>query len=160
MGLATILVAVVRMEHMDVFPAAIPVRPTAFSPCAALIHCFVAIKLSYVMSEYYERNNKDAQACSFSGNGTVNSAASNAVATSAATSCVSNPSATFVPSSPATLAGGSGGSSSTSTGSSGSSGSSGGGSNGAVEIVADRTVVFGVFGLVAIGVISGVWTLL
>ncbi|PBL00945.1 glycoside hydrolase family 72 protein [Armillaria gallica] len=122
--------------------------------------CDPTIKLSYVMSEYYERNNKDAQACSFSGNGTVNSAASNAVATSAATSCVSNPSATFVPSSPATLAGGSGGSSSTSTGSSGSSGSSGGGSNGAVEIVADRTVVFGVFGLVAIGVISGVWTLL
>jgi len=74
-------------------------------------------KLSYVMSQYYESQNHNSQACSFSGNATINTGASSAsgAAGSAALSCLANPSATFVPSSPA------GGPSS--TGTSGKSGS-------------------------------------
>jgi 1,3-beta-glucanosyltransferase GAS1 len=61
-----------------------------------------AQKLSYVMSLYYESQNRNAQACSFAGNATVNSAAPSGSggAGAAALACLSNPSATFVPSSP------------------------------------------------------------
>lgn len=58
---------------------------------------YPVIKLSYIMSEYYEASNRAAQACSFGGNGTVNPlATSSTSAAAAAKSCNSNPDATFV----------------------------------------------------------------
>ncbi|KAF5356108.1 hypothetical protein D9756_004039 [Leucocoprinus leucothites] len=86
--------------------------------------CDPTVKLSYVMSEYYESQNRNAQACSFAGNGTVNSAAASAAATSAASSCISNPGATFTPTAPAGGSNGNGGSSG------GGNGGSGGGNGG------------------------------
>jgi hypothetical protein len=51
------------------------------------------------MSLYYEANQRNVQACSFSGNGTVNSNAPSSVsaANAAASSCISNPGAVFTP---------------------------------------------------------------
>ncbi|PPR00255.1 hypothetical protein CVT24_005003 [Panaeolus cyanescens] len=63
--------------------------------------CDPTIKLSYVMSQYYEANGRNVDACSFAGNGTVNGAVSatgTSAAISAASSCVASPGATFVPS--------------------------------------------------------------
>lgn len=65
--------------------------------------CDPAVKLSYVMSQYYEANKRNAQACSFAGNGTVNPHASSSVsAIAVASSCISNPGATFAPTAAAT----------------------------------------------------------
>lgn len=65
--------------------------------------CDPTVKLSYVMSQYYEANKRNAQACSFAGNGTVNPHASSSVsAVAVASSCISNPSATFAPTAAAT----------------------------------------------------------
>jgi len=52
------------------------------------------------MSLYYEANRKNAQACSFSGNGTVNPnpPSSASAANAAASSCISNPGSVFTPS--------------------------------------------------------------
>ncbi|KAL0577596.1 1,3-beta-glucanosyltransferase [Marasmius crinis-equi] len=118
--------------------------------------CDPTIKLSYVMSEFYEANNRDAQACSFGGNGTVNPLApsSASAANSAATSCVSNPSGTFTPSSPSSPVGGG---SSSNNGNNGGSSSSGG--NGAVALVGDKSALVGVAAVVLTGVMSAVWTL-
>jgi len=64
---------------------------------------YLAVKLSYVMSQYYEANKRNAQACSFAGNGTVNPHASSSVsAVAVASSCISNPGATFAPTAAAT----------------------------------------------------------
>ena len=51
------------------------------------------------MSLYYEANRRNAQACSFSGNGTVNPNAPStaSAANAAASSCISNPGAVFTP---------------------------------------------------------------
>lgn len=113
--------------------------------------CSPEIKLSFVMSEFYEANNRNAQACSFAGNGTINSNAPSSVsaANAAASSCLSNPGATFTPAAPTA-----GGSTSTArpTGS--------GGKNAAVGLYQDRTsiIALGVIAIVSVG--SGVWTLM
>jgi hypothetical protein len=62
--------------------------------------CSPNTKLSFVMSEFYEANGRNAQACSFNGNGTVNAAAPSSVqaANAAATSCFSNAPDVFTPS--------------------------------------------------------------
>ncbi|OSX67830.1 carbohydrate-binding module family 43 protein [Postia placenta MAD-698-R-SB12] len=71
--------------------------------------CDPSVQLSFVMSEYYEATNRNAQSCDFSGNATINSQAPSSVSAAAvATSCVSNPSATFTPSAPATASGAAG----------------------------------------------------
>jgi hypothetical protein len=64
-----------------------------------LMPTHTAVKASYVMSLYYEANQRNAQACSFSGNGTVNPNAPSSVsaANAAASSCISNPGAVFTP---------------------------------------------------------------
>ncbi|KAJ2919279.1 hypothetical protein MD484_g1106, partial [Candolleomyces efflorescens] len=124
--------------------------------------CDPTVKLSYVMSQYYEAQSRNAQACSFAGNGTVNSGAT-AAAASAASSCIASPSATFVPTSPPTLSGG--GASSTSTRTSGGSNSNGGNSgnsnnnNSAASVVAATNALVGVAAMAFVGVASAVWTL-
>ncbi|GJE87723.1 glycoside hydrolase family 72 protein [Phanerochaete sordida] len=119
-----------------------------------LSFCDPSTKLSYVIDQYYEATNRNAQSCSFGGNATVQqSAPSNSAAVAAAqSSCVaSGGSATFVPSAPSTTAG-SGGSSQTS-GASGSGGNSGGQNNGALGGFGEHAMVgvivsalFSVFG--------------
>ncbi|EDQ98428.1 glycoside hydrolase family 72 protein [Laccaria bicolor S238N-H82] len=110
-----------------------------------------AVKLFYVMSKYCESQNRKAQACSFAGNGTVNSHASTSVsATGVASSCIASLSATFAPTAPASSSG------SSSTGTT----SSGGGTkkNGASTLVGGEFV-----GMVAMGVVvavSGMWTVM
>ena len=106
--------------------------------------------LSYVMSEYYIANGANAQACSFGGNGTVNSKVPSTAgaANAAATSCLASVSTTSVPTLPA--------------GASGSSGSSSGGgsSSSATSIVlADARTLMGMGVVVAVGIASGFWTL-
>jgi len=68
--------------------------------------CDPTIKLSYVMTEYYQLQKNNPQACSFGGNGTVYSSAPSASSAAAAaeSSCLANPSSTFVPSAPSTTA--------------------------------------------------------
>lgn len=110
--------------------------------------CDPTVKLSYVMSKYYESQNRNSQACSFAGNGTVNSHAStSASAASVASSCIASPSATFAPTAAAT----SSGSSSTATTTSG-----GGKKNGASTLVGGGFVGMVVMGVVV--VVSGIWT--
>lgn len=119
------------------------------------------------MSQYYALNNNDEQACSFAGNGTVNSA-SNTQASAVASSCLPDAAATFTPSAPPNLSAGGGngnGGSSTSGGGStggGSSGSTGGAndSDGAVSLVGDSRAVAGLVAMVMVGAVSGIWTLL
>ncbi|KAJ7135723.1 Glucanosyltransferase-domain-containing protein [Mycena epipterygia] len=68
-----------------------------------LAMCDPTIKLSYVMSQYYELNHRAPTACSFSGNATINSAAGASGASAAASSCIPSPSAVFTPSAPPVL---------------------------------------------------------
>ncbi|KAK7468547.1 1,3-beta-glucanosyltransferase [Stygiomarasmius scandens] len=114
--------------------------------------CDPTIKTSFVMSEFFELNNRNPESCRFAGNGTVNPLAPSGVsaANSAASSCISNPSATFTPSA-------TGGSNSASGSGSGNNGS--GGDNGARALMGGDAVV-GVVGVVVVGVLSGVWTML
>jgi hypothetical protein len=116
--------------------------------------CDPTVKLSYIMSQFYEANNRQGQACSFAGNGTVNPLAptSAAAANAAASSCVANPDATFVPS----AAPNSGGSSSSGSGTKGSSSSSP--HNGAVNVFGDGKSLVGLGLMVVVGVVSAVFT--
>jgi hypothetical protein len=100
------------------------------------------------MSEYYEANARNPQACSFAGNGTVNSAAPSSVtaANAAASSCLSNPSATFVP----TAGGG--------TATAGPTGTAGG-KSGAPSLMGDRNGLLAVGMMMVICAVTGVWTL-
>ncbi|KAG9314720.1 carbohydrate-binding module family 43 protein/Glycoside hydrolase family 72 protein [Chiua virens] len=109
--------------------------------------CDPTVMLSWVMSQYYADNNNNAQACSFAGNGTVNSHAPSgtSAANAAASSCLASATSTSVP----TLPGG------------GSSGSGGGSSSapstsGAVAL--NTKALGGILVLVVIGVVSGLWT--
>jgi len=113
--------------------------------------CDPTIKLSYVMSNYYQLNNRNGQACSFAGNGTVNPLAPSSIsaADAAASSCISNPSATFVPSAPANTGGSSSGS--------GASGSSAG--SGAVSLIGDNNALLGMTVMALVSIASAVWTL-
>jgi hypothetical protein len=137
---------------MAVFLAVTQVSPDShISSYIALMPDFAAIKLSYIMSEYYEANNRDPQACSFAGNGTVNPLAPSSVsaANSAATSCVSNPAATFTPTAPAAGSGGS------STGTTSTSAKH----NSAISLFVDGGALVGMGVMAAIGFASAVWTL-
>lgn len=120
-----------------------------YNPVQPLIPC-IAVKLSYVMSEYYGATNNNAQSCSFGGNGTVNAKAS-AAATSVAASCLSTATSTFVPTLPS-------GVSSSTPGSGGSGSSSGSSHSGAPALFADVKALFGVCALVATGIVSGLLT--
>ncbi|RXW23863.1 hypothetical protein EST38_g2014 [Candolleomyces aberdarensis] len=124
--------------------------------------CDPTIKLSYIMSQYYEAEGRNAQACDFAGNGTVNSG-STAAAAAAASSCIASPSATFVPSAPPTLSGGGPASTNTRTsgGNNGNGGNSGNSNNnsGAVSLVAATNALIGVAAMGFVGVASAVWTL-
>lgn len=113
--------------------------------------CDPTIKLSFVMSEWYELNNRDPQACSFSGNGTVNSSAASA-ATAAASSCIASASATFVPSAPTTTASSIAGSQTTSSGNNG-------GSNKGSGALPEQNVVMSILLLSIIASLSAIWTL-
>ncbi|EGO29676.1 glycoside hydrolase family 72 protein [Serpula lacrymans var. lacrymans S7.9] len=105
--------------------------------------CDPSIMLSYVMNEYYYANGASAQACSFSGNGTVNAAAPSGTSaqSSAASSCLASASGTFTPTS------------------SGGTTSSGGQSSGAASIVGDTRALVGLGAMLTIGAVSGVWIL-
>jgi len=115
--------------------------------------CDPATKLSYAMSLYYEANKKSAQACSFAGNGTVNSKAS-ASASSLASSCLASATGTSVPSAP--TAGNNPGAGSPS-GTGGGSSSSGTSKPGAATtvLVSDSRALMGVFLMVAVSVAGG-----
>ncbi|KAF8898483.1 carbohydrate-binding module family 43 protein/Glycoside hydrolase family 72 protein [Infundibulicybe gibba] len=120
--------------------------------------CDPTIKLSYVMSLFYEANNRDEQACSFAGNGTVNPLAptSPTAADAAASSCVSSPSATFVPSAVAS----GGGSSPSSTGGQGTNnGGTSGGTSGVPTIIPSDTLV-AITSVAAISLLSAFWAVM
>lgn len=104
--------------------------------------------LSWVMSQYYLDNNENVQACSFGGNGTVNSHApsSTSAANAAASSCLASATGTSVPTLPAGGNPASGGGSSSTPGTSGAA-------------ALDTKALGSVAMLVVIGVFSGVWTL-
>ncbi|KAI9572583.1 carbohydrate-binding module family 43 protein/Glycoside hydrolase family 72 protein [Boletus coccyginus] len=108
--------------------------------------CDPTVMLSWVMTQYYLDNNNNAQACSFSGNGTVNSQAPSSTGASdaAASSCLASATSTSVPTLPAGGSTGSGGGSSPNT-----SGAAAPGTNALASVLM----------LVVIGVVSGMWTL-
>jgi len=99
------------------------------------------------MSKYYEANNKNAQSCSFAGNGTVNPSSTSA-ADAAASSCISNPGAVFTPTAIATTNGGATGKA-TATGKTGNANAAFG----------NVDVLLGMVLMAVVSVIGGVWTL-
>jgi hypothetical protein len=105
----------------------------------------IASKLSFAMSIYYEANKRNAQSCSFAGNGTVNSKASTASATAVASSCLASATGTGVPT--ASQAG------STPSGSSGKKGAA------TSVLVSDSRALLGVFLMAAVSVVGGVLSL-
>ncbi|KAI0063185.1 glycoside hydrolase family 72 protein [Artomyces pyxidatus] len=115
--------------------------------------CDPSTKLSYVMSEYFEANNRDPQACSFAGNGTVNPAAVSSVSASqVASSCLSTATGTFVPVAPSPT----GGSSSQSSGGSSPSHSAGAAT---ALLTSDSRGLMGVALMFAISIAGGIWSL-
>lgn len=109
----------------------------------------IASKLSFAMSIYYEANKRNAQSCSFGGNGTVNSKASSASATAVASSCLASATGTNVPTAPA----------SASQAGASSSGSSGKKGAATTVLVTDSRALLGVFLMVAVSVVGGVLSL-
>ncbi|KAG6866021.1 hypothetical protein C0991_009429 [Blastosporella zonata] len=114
--------------------------------------CDPTIKLSYVMSDFYQLSNRNPQSCSFAGNGTINPSAPSSVASAnaAASSCIANPSATFIPSAPASTVGGTNTGASTSTTK---------GSNGAIRLIGDSNALLGMTAVTLVSIASAVWTL-
>ena len=118
----------------------------------------VATQLSFVMSEFYEANNRNPQSCDFAGNATVNKNAPSTIqdANAAASSCLSNPSATFTPSAPSTTP------TSQQPGGSGSGGGGGSGgnnnNNGAASLVGGQQAVLGLIVATLFIVAGGVLT--
>lgn len=108
--------------------------------------CSASEKLSYVMSLYYESQNRNPSACDFGGNAKVNTNAQSKSASSVAESCIANPNATFVPGSPSSTSGGK----PTST-------KSGGGNNGSASLM-DSLRSLGL--VMGISVLGALWTLL
>ncbi len=106
----------------------------------------VVSKLSFAMSIYYEANKRNAQSCSFAGNGTVNSKASSASATAVASSCLASATGTSVPTAPA----------SSQAGSSPSGSSSGKKGAATAVFVSDSRALLGVFLMVAVSLVGGV----
>jgi hypothetical protein len=109
----------------------------------------IATKLSFVMSEYYEANKRNAQACSFGGNGTVNSKASTASASAVASSCLASATGTNVPTAPSSVS------------QAGSASASSSGKKGAATavLVGDSRALLGVFLMVAVSVAGGLLSL-
>jgi 1,3-beta-glucanosyltransferase GAS1 len=113
------------------------------------------------MSEWYEANGHNAVACSFAGNGTVNSKASTASsAAQVASACLSTATGTFVPTEPTA------GSSSGSGGSPGSSSTTGSGNPSSSKsaatttlLVGDARSLLGVFLMLTISVAGGLLSL-
>ncbi|KAK7046521.1 1,3-beta-glucanosyltransferase [Favolaschia claudopus] len=119
--------------------------------------CDPTIKLSYVMSQFYELNNRVDAACSFSGNATANPKANPSIlASAAASSCMPSP-RVFTPSPPPVLVPGAGGGGNGSTDNShnGSSGPP----NGGMSSTVSRGVLVGLTGAVGFVVGAMVWTL-
>ncbi|KAG6844271.1 hypothetical protein H0H87_008219 [Tephrocybe sp. NHM501043] len=114
--------------------------------------CDSTIKLSYVMSNFYQLTDRNPQSCDFSGNATVNPSAPTSVAAAdaAASSCLANPDATFVPSAPASTGSGSNTGISTSTTSKDS---------GAVRLIGDDNALVGMTAMTLVTIASAVWTL-
>ncbi|EAU90116.1 1,3-beta-glucanosyltransferase [Coprinopsis cinerea okayama7 len=120
-----------------------------------LAGCDPLVKLSYVMSQYYESQDRNPQACSFSGNGTVNDAASPTESAEAlASSCISNPDATFVPPRPS----GTGGSSS--GGGSGNNNNNDNDDDAGSANSLDISALVGVASMAVVGIASAAWSLL
>jgi len=119
----------------------------------AVSFCDPSTKLSYIMDQYYELTNRNAQSCNFAGNATINSQApsSSSAVSAAQSSCLANPSATFVPSAAAT----SGTSRPTSTSSSGSNSN---GANAAAGLM-NREAVMGTLVAAVFTVIGAAFTL-
>lgn len=125
-----------------------PCEPTCLISLSLIDTSMTATMLSFVMSEYFEANKRNAQACSFSGNGTVNAKASTASSASqVASSCLSTATGTFVPTAP----------SSVSPGSTTGSGSKSGSTHGAATavVVGDVRALLGVFLMFAISSVAG-----
>ncbi|KAI0301302.1 glycoside hydrolase family 72 protein [Russula brevipes] len=104
--------------------------------------CDPSTRLSYIMSLYYEANNRNAQQCSFGGNGTVNNKASTASASAVASSCLASSTGTFVPSAPTSTPG----SGSTSTSKSGAT---------TIGLVGDSRALLGVLLMIVVSVAGG-----
>ncbi|KAF9519802.1 carbohydrate-binding module family 43 protein [Hydnum rufescens UP504] len=126
----------------------------------SLSGCDPPTKLSYVMSSIYESSNRDAQACNFSGNATINPSAppSRTAANAAAQSCLNaNPATTFAPTSvPLSNA-----QSSTSSGSSATSSSTKKSSAGSKHVgIVHGTTLIGTGAVILGALASGVWVLL
>ncbi|KAL0950622.1 hypothetical protein HGRIS_007414 [Hohenbuehelia grisea] len=125
--------------------------------------CDPTIKLSFVMSQFYEATNRNPASCSFAGNATINTNAPSSVsaANSAASSCVSNPAATFTPSAPASGGSGSSGNggSNGNGGNGGSNSGSNGSSNGAIPLVAQTGAIVGLVSVTLVGIASAFMTL-
>jgi len=113
--------------------------------------CDPSTKLSFVMSEYFEANKRNPQACSFGGNGTVNAkASSSSNASLVASSCLASATGTFVPTAPSS------GSGSSTSGSGSKSGTHGAATN---VVVSDVRGLLGVFLMLAISVAGGLLSL-
>jgi len=113
--------------------------------------CDPSTLLSFVMSEYFEANKRNPQACSFGGNGTVNSkASSSSNASLVASSCLASATGTFVPTAPSS------GSGSTTSGSGSKSGTHGAAT---AVVVSDVRALLGVFLMLAISVAGGLLSL-
>jgi len=109
--------------------------------------CDPTIKLSYVMSKYYEATDKRVDSCSFAGNGTVNPSSTSA-ADAAASSCISNPGAVFTPTAIATTNGGATGKATTTSKTANANAPLG-----------NIDVLLGMVLMAVVSVIGGVWTL-
>jgi hypothetical protein len=114
--------------------------------------CDPTVKAAYVMSQYYEGSQKNVQACSFAGNGTVNPNASPAGAVPAASSCISNPGAVFTPSAAPT--GAPGGPAPTKAG-----GSSGGKTGAGISLMDSSHALVGLGMTGVVSLLGAVWTL-
>ncbi|KAJ7895556.1 1,3-beta-glucanosyltransferase [Mycena olivaceomarginata] len=94
-----------------------------------LAMCDPTIKLSYVMSQYYELQHRVNTACSFRGNATINANAKpNLLASAAASSCIPS-AAVFTPSAPPVLIPGAGAKTNTTSAGNAPGGSTTGGAN-------------------------------
>ncbi|KZP31179.1 carbohydrate-binding module family 43 protein [Athelia psychrophila] len=114
-------------------------------------YCDPPTKLSFVFTQYYQANNRNPVSCSFAGNATVNGGAPSDVssANAAATACFASVSAVFTPTSPVTA----------SSSATGSSTSKSGSSNGALPLIGDLRVFWGLGLALSMAIASGVWTL-
>ncbi|KAG6885713.1 hypothetical protein C0993_010886 [Termitomyces sp. T159_Od127] len=118
--------------------------------------CDPTIKLSFAMSDFYQLSNRNPQACSFAGNGTINPLAPTNIsaANAAASSCFSNAATTFVPSAPASAG------DSSSTGPSTSASPKGNNNNGTVSLMdSSSSALLGMIAMTLVSIVSAMWTL-